>query len=343
MGGKSAPKAPDPKETSAAQTGTNVGTAIANSIMNNYNQVTPDGTLNFDQTGSYTYKDPYTGQSYTVPRFTATQVLSKAQQAIKDQGDGAELNLAKLANSQSGFLNDYLGKPWDADAASKATADNLFKLGSARLDPRFAQERASLDTKLSNQGIKLGTAAYDRAIAQFDQGKNDAYNQLALTGQGQAFSQAQASRNQPINEITALLSGSQVSQPNYVNPNTNQIPTTDVAGIINQDYKNRLGAWQQQQANSGSMLGGLFSLGSAGIMKYSDERLKDDMHRVGETDDGQPIYAYRYKDGGPVELGVSAQETEKRHPSAVAKDAEGYRMVNYGKLFRLGSTAKGRG
>ena len=36
--GKSAPKPTDPKETSAAQTGTSVSTAIANGVMNNVNQ-----------------------------------------------------------------------------------------------------------------------------------------------------------------------------------------------------------------------------------------------------------------------------------------------------------------
>jgi hypothetical protein len=110
-----ASKAPDPtppKETSAATTGTNVSTAIANSFLGNVNQVTPDGTLTYDQTGSYQWNDPYTGQSYTIPRFTATQTLSPQQQAIKDQTNSADLNLATLANTQSGFLNDYMAKPF---------------------------------------------------------------------------------------------------------------------------------------------------------------------------------------------------------------------------------------
>ncbi len=43
----SIPEPPDPKETAAAQTGTNVSTAIANSILGNVNQVTPYGSLNY--------------------------------------------------------------------------------------------------------------------------------------------------------------------------------------------------------------------------------------------------------------------------------------------------------
>ncbi len=41
----SAPEAPDPKQTASAQTATNIGTAVANNVMGNANQVTPDGNL----------------------------------------------------------------------------------------------------------------------------------------------------------------------------------------------------------------------------------------------------------------------------------------------------------
>ena len=86
--------------------------------------------------------------------------------------------------------------------------------------------------------------------------------------------EALAARNQPINEITALLSGSQVSQPNFVNAAQPQIPTTDVAGIINQDFQNRFNIFQQQSRNRNAVLGGLFrlgsSLGGAGIGALGD-------------------------------------------------------------------------
>ena len=49
-----APKPPDPKETSSAQTGTNIGTAIGNNVMGMVDQVTPYGNMNYTQTGTYT-------------------------------------------------------------------------------------------------------------------------------------------------------------------------------------------------------------------------------------------------------------------------------------------------
>ncbi|RVA00649.1 tail fiber domain-containing protein, partial [Mesorhizobium sp. M7A.F.Ca.CA.002.05.1.1] len=108
-----APAPPDPKETSAASTATNVGTAIANANLGNVNQVTPDGSLNYSQTGTYKWNDPYTGKSYDIPTYTATQTLSGTGQAIKDQTDQAKLNLGELAAGQSSFLKDWLAKPVD--------------------------------------------------------------------------------------------------------------------------------------------------------------------------------------------------------------------------------------
>lgn len=328
--GKKAPKSPDPKDTAAAQTGSNVSTSIANAWLNNTNQITPDGSLTYDQTGEYTWTDPYTGKSYTVPRFTATQTLSEQQQAIKNQTDQAELNMAGIANDQSAFLKDYLSKPIDLN--NEAVESRLYELGSKRLDPRFAQEEESMRTNLVNRGIREGTAAFDAAMNNFTQSKNDAYNQLLLTGRGQAVQEALTERNQPINEIIGLLSGSQVSQPNFVGTNQNVIPTTDNAGIIQQDYQNRMGAWQQKQASLGGLFGGIGSM-----LALSDRRAKTDIKKVGETDDGQKIYAYRYKSGGPMQLGLMAQDVEKRRHDAVATRSDGLKMVNYTKALSLGA------
>ena len=338
MSKPSPPQPPDPVATAAAQTGTNVSTAIANATLKNVNQVTPDGNLTYSQSGSQSIYDPSTGKTYQVPQYTATQTLSPAQQAIKDQTTAAQTNLAGTANQESGFLKNYLSQPADLNTMNKATADNLFKLGSERLDPRFATEQSQLETKLANQGVAPGSQAYDNAMRDFNQGKNDAYNQLALTGQNQAFSEAQASRNQPINEITALLSGSQVSQPNFVNPQMPTIPTTDYAGIVNQNYQDQLGIYNTQLQQSNSLMGGLFGLAAAPLygMKLSDRRAKTDIEKVGKVE-GQNVYKFRYKSGGPMQLGLMAQDVEKKTPSAVKTLPSGMKAVDYGKALKLGA------
>ena len=47
MGKPSPPKPPNPKDTSAAQTGTNVSTSIANNMMGLINQKGPTGSLTY--------------------------------------------------------------------------------------------------------------------------------------------------------------------------------------------------------------------------------------------------------------------------------------------------------
>lgn len=170
--------------------------------------------------------------------------------------------MATAAKNLSGNVTGSLSQPWNADTS--AIESRLFDLGSKTLDPKFAQQKADLQTQLSNQGIKLGSDAYTRAMTDLSNTQGQSYNDLALRGRGQAFSELQAQRNQPLNELSALLSGSQVSMPNY-QPNTpTAIPTTDNAGLINKNYADRLDAWKTQQSNLGSLfqsgikLGGLF-------------------------------------------------------------------------------------
>ena len=263
MGKSKAPAPPDPQETAAAQTGTNISTAIANTMLGNVGQVTPNGTLSYDQTGSYDWTDPSTGSTYSIPTFTATQTLSPTGEAINTANQDTQLNLAGIGRDQSARIGELLGTP--VDLSNDAVESRLMELGRSRLDPQLAQRRESLRTSLSQQGIKEGSEAYDRAMSRNSQSENDAYNQLLLTGRGQAVQEALTSRNQPINEITALLSGSQVSQPNFVNTPNSSIPTTDYAGLVNDNYNQRLNIWQQEQAQRQGVLGGLFGLASGGL------------------------------------------------------------------------------
>lgn len=328
IGKPKAPTPPDPKETSAASTSTNVSTAIANANLGNVNQVTPDGKLTYSQSGTHKQYDPYTGKTYDIPTYTATQELSEAGQAIKNEQDAASLNLSTLAKNQSGRLDDLLSKP--VDLSNDAVEARLMELGSKRLQPLLDQRRAANETDLINRGIRPGSDNYASAQNTQNQGENDAYNQLLLTGRAQSVQEALAARNQPINEITALMSGSQVSQPNFVNANMPTIPTTDTAGLINANYDQKMNVYNQKMAQSQNLLGGLFGLGSAFIK--SDRRAKTDIKQVGKTSDGQKIYSYRYKEGGPIHIGLMAQEVEKKHPEAVAEFG-GVKHVNYEKAL----------
>lgn len=258
MGKPDAPTPPDPKETSAAQTGTNVATALANTFMGNVNQITPQGSLTYDQTGSYGFTDPYTGQTYDLPTFTATTELSPEAQAIQSKNMEAQQGLADVAADRAGFLRDYLP---NTEAATDAIDGKLTDLARKRIDPRFADRRADLQTRLAQQGVTVGSEAYNREMERLGQEENDAQNQLLLQGRGQAASEV----NMPINQITALLSGSQVSNPSVSMNQPAQVATTDNAGLINANYNQQMQAWQQDMQNRQSLMGGLFGLASGGL------------------------------------------------------------------------------
>jgi hypothetical protein len=335
MGKPSAPQPPDPKETSAAATGTSVATAIANANLQNVNQITPNGSLSYSQTGTYTMTDPYTGKTYQVPRFTATQTLSEMGQKINDQQQGASLNLATLGNNLSGQLGQQL--TGNFKLGNEAVEGRLMELGSKRLDPMFAQREEQTRQNLIARGIRPGSAAYEAEMTNFNQGRNDAYNQLLLQGRGQASQELLTEDNQRINQIGALLSGGQVSQPNFMNTNMPTIPTTDNGGIIQQHYQNQMQAYQQNAANSNNLLGGLFGLGGK-LIGLSDDEAKTDKERLGDVEGKMGLWEFRYKGepkSGKKHVGLMASEVEKVHPDAVHRGKDGLRRVDYGKALGL--------
>jgi hypothetical protein len=325
--GKSAPAPTPPRETSAASTGTNISTAIANAFLTNMNETGPDGSKTFDQTGSTTITDPYTGKTYNIPRFSVTTTLSPEQQAIKAKQDAASLNLSTLGENLSGQLGTQL--TGNFKLGNEAVEGRLFDLGRQRLDPMFANRDEDLRTRLSNQGIKAGTAAYDREMGLLGQQQNDAYNQLLLQGRGQASQELLTEDNQRINQISALLGGGQVSMPNFMTvANVAGAPTTDNASIIANNDNQRMNAWQQSQAAMGSAIGGL-----GGLFALSDERVKEDMRKVGETDDGINLYSYRMKGSPQTQVGVKAQDVKRKKPKAVMTGADGLLRVDYKKAL----------
>jgi len=327
MGKSKPPAPPDPKETAAGSTSTNIGTAIANTTMGNVNRYTPNGTLEYTQRGSQKWSDPFTGKTYDVPQFSATETLSPGQQAIFDQSQQAKLGLSQGANHLSNALAQRSTAPIDTTAVENRLND----LGRQRLDPRFAREQATLENRLANQGLTQGSAAWDAEMQNFGQNKNDAYNQLALNGRGQATSEAMALRNQPINEISALLSGSQVQTPNFGINSPSKMATTDVAGLVNNNYNQRLGIYNQQQAQQQQLMGGLFGLFSKGLMA-SDRRLKKDIVLIGNN--GLNIYQYRYKwenSNVPLRTGYMAQEVVVKFPDAVRHFGK-WMAIDYSKL-----------
>lgn len=246
------PKVPDPVQTAAAQTASNKATAITEFGLNAVTQKNPWGTTAYDETGAW---------SDGTPRFTQTTTLSPQQQSIFNQTQSAQSNLAGVANQQSDFLGEYLGNPFEF---TNSDADQwAYDRASPRILAQQGQNEASLQARLANQGIRPGSAAYDAEMNRMTNANSDQLNQLALQGRGQAFSEALAGRNQPINEITALLSGSQVSNPAQMSAGTPGVGVggVDVTGITNQAYQQKLSASQGAWGGIGGLFGTAFGGG----------------------------------------------------------------------------------
>jgi outer membrane protein OmpA-like peptidoglycan-associated protein len=69
--------------------------------------------------------------------------------------------------------------------------------------------------------------------------------------------------------------------------------------------------------------------GSGGGGGWSDRRLKRRIRQVGLSPSGLRIYSFQYVWGGPVFVGVIAQELLEVKPEAVIQDESGYLMVDY--------------
>lgn len=351
------PKAPDPQETASAQTASNKETAYWNAVLNNINQVTPYGNITYTQNGDgYDPNKP--------PSFTSKIELAPEQQAILDSQTRSEGALSKLGEEQIGRIRDSVSTPYsyggignqvsqDDIATQQARAEEAYL---ARLNPQFQRDEEALRTRLINQGIGQGSQAYQREMDTFNQARNDARSQAILAGQqyggtaqeqalqrrNQSIQEYDAQRNVPLNEYIGLTSGVQVQNPQFSSQNYQGAQGVDYAGLVNQNYQNKIAQYNAKQAGSNNLTGSLFGLGgsiaggfagspagSAAIAGlFSDMRLKENIVPIGE-ENGFPIYEFNYINIPEKRfVGVMAQDVEKIMPEAIS-ESEGFKTVNY--------------
>ena len=315
----SPPAPPDPMKTAQAQGQMNKETAVAQAGLNSTNQVTPYGNLTYSNIGTW---------SDGTPRFQATTTLSPEQQNLFNLQMKTQGNLGQIGVDQSAKVANILNTPFDLNSAINNQQANI---STSLLDPVWNQRQEALRTQLANQGITQGSEAYTNALRDFGMQRDNAYNSALLADRGQATQEALTQRNQPLNEITALLGGSQVQQPNFTNTPSESIAPPDYQGAVYNSANLAQQNYKQQAANNNAMLGGMFGLLSAplgGLGMFSDRRLKTDISAVGKLENGLTVYSYRYKAGGPYQIGLMADEVEKIHPEAV-HTVNGFKAVNY--------------
>jgi hypothetical protein len=188
-----------------------------------------------------------------------------------------------------------------------------------------------------NQGAALAQqqAANAAQNQQYNQALQGAQfgNQAAL----QNWQQQLAMHNQPLNQITALMSGSQVQMPQfqqYQGQNVQAAPlfnATQAQGNYAQNiYGQQVAAYNSGMQGLGSVLGAGAGMFQFAPIALSDVRLKSNIVRVGTHPLGIGIYEYDIL--GERARGVMAHEVEKVLPEAVLTLPSGFKAVNYGML-----------
>jgi hypothetical protein len=336
----SAPAAPNYSAAAQATAQGNLDAARQATAANRVNQYTPYGSLEYTMSGE---------DKYGNPMWSATQTLSPQNQQLFDIQNQLSLGVGQLGTKGLDYVRQQLESPFDVSQLpslginpNETYSDAIMR----RLEPQMAQGRGRLEQQLANQGIQIGSEAYDRALRNFDQKQNDLMLgaqtqglQAGLQARQQQLGELAYRRNEPLNVLSALRTGSQVTAPSYVN--SSQQATTagpDLLGAAGMQYNAQMGDFNAQQAAQQNFNQGLMGLGGAGIMAFSDIRMKENIKQVHWLPNGLPVYEYEYKPefkdiaGHGKHIGVMAQEVEQVMPKAVITNANGYKMVNYGLL-----------
>lgn len=370
--GGGAPSPPDPYAVAGATTQTNQQSAAYNKALNLGNYSNPFGS----QQSSISGYDPQTGAPIYQTNISANPQLQGLLSGLYGQvGNSGALNqnaISGLAGLQiqSNALNNQLaglGGTLSSQAAQNAQQqgqDAAYKSQTQYLDPQFSQQQESLKASLANQGLTPGSEAYNNAMLNFNNQKQQAYsnaaNQSIMTGsqigtqnwqnqlaglsaqagllgqmgnnlQNQAgyFGQQVGVGQLPYSNLQSIAS----MVPGYSGPAQSAAQPANIGQNIYSNYQGQMNQYNANQAGNNSFMGGLFGLGSAGILglSLSDRRTKTAIKRIGKWANGLGVYTYRYlwEKPGTRHIGFMADEVRKVRPNAVVPHASGFDMINY--------------
>lgn len=251
------------------------------------------------------------------------------QQRLANQGltQGSEAYNNAMRTQQQGN-NDLLSQAalqginldMSANQQGYGQAAQSAQIGNAAIGQNFGQgaTSAGLYNQAQNQ--------------QFGQGLQSA--QFANTAQQQSMAQQLSLYNQPLNQITALMSGSQIQNPTFQAYSGQNVAAAPVFQGAQAQGQYQQGLYGQQMAGYNAQMGAIGALagaaGAAGTAAggiWSDARLKSNVVYVGEHPIGVP--AYEYDIFGRRERGVMAQDLLAVAPKAVSMHPSGFLQVDY--------------
>ena len=271
-GGGSAPPPPDYRGAAIETAKGDIEAARLATAANRVNQITPYGELRYTT-------NPADVDQWGNQMWTATQTLSPAQQRLLDYQNATSEGLGELTGTGLNYVKGMMANPF--------TTANLPSLGinagetyqdayMRRLQPQIQQSREQLQQRLANQGIDIGSEAYQRAMMQQAQRENDLL--LGATTQGfgtglsarqQGFTEAAYQRNEPLNTLNAVRTGAQVTNPTFVSvPQQATTKGADLLGAATAEGNYNTASANAQAAQNAGMTQGLVSLGSTAIMAF---------------------------------------------------------------------------
>lgn len=284
----------------------------------------------------------------------ATGLAAASGQAVNP----SDLDSAAINKYMSPYLNTVLGSE-SALLNQNNQQQQAGQLGTAISSGAFGGDRTGLaaanleqQQNLSNANIysNILNQGYGQALstAQQQQGVGLAAGQANRAALGSAGSElasiGQTAYGEGANTATTLAglgTGAQTAQlqgaqaqigAGTVQQQTQQAQDTAQYNqfLQQQSYPFQVDQFLANIAEGTGALSGSTTTTQQPGGFFSDERLKEDMKPIGKTFDGQPIYSYKMKGDHRPQIGLSAQEVEKKHPNAVGV-AGGYRWVDYGK------------
>lgn len=258
-----------------------------------------------------------------------------AGQQVQQNLFGQSLQAGQFGNAaqQQMYANQFGNVAQQNQAAQQDFANRMSAMGynNQQIQQMYANQQAQQQA--------------NNALAQQQYANQLSNAQLANAARQQGFQELAYQRNEPINTLNAVRSGSQVTNPQFTSvPQQATTAGADLMGAAQGGYNAQLAAANAQNAARAGLTSGLFGLGGAGLMAYgmaaSDIRMKENIKQIGFMNNGLPVYEYEYKPefkndafaGHGKFIGVMAHEVEKVVPEAVIYREDGYRMVNYGAL-----------
>ena len=260
------------------------------------------------------------------------QNLSAAQQmaALGQQGFGQQANVAQqLAALGQQNYGQQLG-----------TGQALLGAGQQGFGQQLsaAQQAQGLGQGLYGQALGTGQAQAALGQQQFGQGATSAQQLAALAqqGYGMGAGTSAALAGLGAGAQQAGLAGAQAQLG--AGQQQQQTQQAGLQALYNQFQQQQGYPFQIAQflANIAEGTGALSgnqsttnTTGGGGFFS-SDKHLKENIQKVGKTNDNQPIYRFNYKGDPRTQIGLMAQDVEKSHPDAVGL-AGGYKTVDYKK------------